>query len=203
MKTYKNLFEQLTAYENLEEAFRNARKGKSSLGYVVEFEKGLKENLISLKQELENSTYNPKPLKRFVIKDPKTRVIHSSAFRDRIVHHALCNIIEPIFEKSFIYDSYANRKRKGTLKAIQRFDYFKRKVSFNGKRKINAYDNNDVLGYALKADIRHYFEEVDHEILLKIIERKIKDSKVLWLIRKILNNYQVGGGENRPRYAVG
>ncbi len=194
MKTYRNLYWQLISYENLEKAFRKAKKGKSSLSYVIEFEKTIEENLLLLKCELENLSYKPKLLKRFVVRDPKTRTIHSSAFRDRVIHHALCNIIEQIFERNFIYDSYANRKGKGALKAIQRFECFKRKVSFNGKQKINAFDNNDVLGYALKADIKHYFDEIDHEILLNIIRRKIKDEKVLWLIKGILNNYASGGG---------
>src|SRR3989338_2047049 len=86
MRTYKNLYQKLTSYENLEKAFRKARKGKSSKPYVIDFEKNLKENLISLQFELEGLTYAPKPLNRFVIADPKTRVIHSSAFRDRVVH---------------------------------------------------------------------------------------------------------------------
>ena len=77
MKTYNNLYQQLVSYENLEEAFRKAKKGKSLLSYIIEFEKNLEQNLTLLKQELENFTYSPKPLKRFVIKDPKTRTIHS------------------------------------------------------------------------------------------------------------------------------
>ncbi len=193
MKTYRNLYAQLTSCENLEKAFNNAKKGKSSSSYVIEFEKNLSENLLLLKQELESFTYKPKPLRRFIVRDQKIRTIHSSAFRDRIVHHALCNVIEPIFEKIFIFDSYANRKGKGALKAIQRFDFFKRKVSCNGKKKINAFDNNDVLGYVLKADIKHYFEEVNHEVLLKFLERKISDEKVMWLIRKIIDNYELRG----------
>ena len=201
MKTYKNLYTSLTSYENLEKAFDNAKKGKSPLSYVIEFEKNLEENLLLLRYELEGFTYKPKPLRRFIVRDPKTRTIHSSVFKDRIIHHALCNIIEPIFEKRFIYDSYANRKGKGALKAIQRFDYFKRKVLSNGKKKINAYDNNGILGYALKADIKKYFESVDHEILLNVIREKIKDNKVFWLIKRILGNY-AGGGANWKRNAA-
>ena len=94
------------------------------------------------------------------------------------MHHALCNIIEPIFEKSFIYDSCANRLSKGTLKALQRFDFFKRKASRNNKEKC----------YVLKADIQKYLENVEHEILLSIIKKRISDKRVIWLIRKILVN---------------
>src|SRR3989344_4653904 len=167
MKTYNNLYSQLISYENLEKAFKKARIGKSSKPYVIEFEKNLKENLTSLRNELENFTYIPKPLKRFTIRDPKTRIIHASAFRDRVVHHALCNIIDPIFDKNFIYDSYANRLGKGTLKAVERFDYFKRKISINGSRLNNSNYSNMIIGYVLKADIEHYFDTISHDILIK------------------------------------
>ena len=188
-----NLYDSLCLMKNLRKAYRKARKGKRTKWYVREFEGGFEKNLLRLQKELINQTYQPMRMKTFVIRDPKTRVISASAFRDRIVHHALCNIIEPIFEKSFIYDSYANRKGKGTHAAIERFDYFKRKVSGNGKRL--GKDNNMVYGYALKADIKHYFDSVDHEILMKIIGRRIKDEKILWLISKIIqnNNCKISG----------
>lgn len=153
-------------------------------GYVIEFENNLQENLLLLRSELLLHSYNPKPLKTFIVRDPKTRKISKSHFRDRVIHHALCNIIEPIFEKSFIYDSYANIKGKGTLKALQRFDYLKRKAS----------RNNTVKCYVLKADIKHYFDTIDHETLLNIIKRKIKDERVIWLIKTILKNHKIGGG---------
>ncbi len=198
MKTYNNLYFQLISYENLEKAFKKARKGKSLKGYVIEFEKNLKENLNSLKNELGDFTYKPKPLKKFTVRDPKTRIIHASDFRDRIVHHALCNIIEPIFDKKFIYDSYANRKGKGVRQAIKRFDYFKRKISINGA-KINAADfDNVVLGHVLKADIRHYFDNIGHEILIKTINRIIKDENIIWLIRQILNQHCATKGKGMP-----
>ena len=179
-----NLYEQICSYENLECAYRKARKRKTQKSYIIKFEKDLKENLNMLKTELLFHCYSPKPLVNFIVRDPKTRKISKSDFCDRVVHHALCNVIETIFEKRFIYDSYANRKGKGALKAIQRFDYFKRKVS----------RNNTINSYALKADIKKYFETVDHNVLMSIIKKKIKDNQVLWLIRKIFNNYQAGGG---------
>jgi len=188
MKTYSNFYEQLYSFRNLLHAFFKARKHKTKKYYIIEFGKNLITNLLQLKEELKNQTYKPKPLETFILRDPKTRKICKSDFRDRIVHHALCNIIEPIFDKIFIYDSCANRKNKGNLFALKRFDYFKRKVSRNGK--INGwFNNNQIRGYCLKADIKHYFETVDHEILLNIIKRKIKDSKVIWLIKQISSNY--------------
>ncbi len=175
----KDLYQNLISLSNLFLAYKKAKKGKSKKPYVLEFIKDLPKNLKDLNLELSSQTYRPKPLTTFIIRDPKTRKISKSDFRDRIIHHALVNILEPIFDKSFIFDSYANRKTKGTLKAIQRFDKFKRKVS----------KNNTINCYVLKADIRHYFENVDHEILIKIIKRKVKDEKIIWLIKQILNNF--------------
>jgi retron-type reverse transcriptase len=160
-------------------AFKKAKKRKSRKPYVLEFEANLEINLKQLQSELLAETYQPAPLKTFIIKDPKTRKISKSQFRDRVVHHAICNIIEPIFQKTFIYDSFANQKGKGTHVALKRFDYFKRKVS----------KNNFASCYVLKADIKHYFDTVDQEILIEIILAKIKDGRVINLIRKILENY--------------
>ena len=189
MKTYKHLYKNVYSLENLKSAYKKAREGKSGQIYVIEFENNLEQNLNKLKQELEALTYKPRLLKRFIIRDPKTRTIHASAFRDRIVYHPLVNILEPIFDKTFIYDSYASRKDKGTHKAVLRFDQFKRKISNNGKLIKNAVDNNQVIGYILKADIKHYFDTVDHEILSNIITRKIKDNNIVCLIKEILNNF--------------
>jgi retron-type reverse transcriptase len=189
MKTSNNLYEKTHSLDNLRLAFNKARKGKSKKNYVIEFEANLENELLKLKQELETLTYKPKPLKIFIIRDPKTRRISVSHFRDRVVHHALCNIIEPIFDKTFICDSCANRKKKGTSYAMKRFDKFFRKVTSNGKLLKNSKNNNMVMGYVLKADIKHYFDTVDHKIMIKIIRKKISDEKVIWLIEKILDNH--------------
>jgi RNA-directed DNA polymerase len=195
MKTYKNLYSEIYDIDNLMKAWRKARKGKTKKEYVIEFEKDVIGNLFKLQKELIELTYEPKPLKVFVIRDPKTRKIAKSAFRDRVIHHALVLVIEPIFDKIFIYDSCANRKGKGNLFALKRFDEFKRKVSSNGKIVPNELNNNNyVKGYCFKADIKHYFQEVDHDVLISLIKNKIKDEKVLWLINKILKNRAIGGG---------
>jgi len=196
-KTYNNLYSRICDINNLLLAWRKARKGKTRKPYVIEFEKDTIGNLFQLQKELIDQTYQPKPLATFIIRDPKTRKISKSTFRDRIVHHALVRIIDSIFDKRFIYDSCANRKEKGNLFAIKRFDEFKRKVSRNGMVK-GWFNNNQVKGYCFKADIKHYFEEINHGILITIIKRKISDEKVIWLIEKILNNLpdgKLGGGE--------
>ena len=184
MQTYTNLYDKIYSYNNLLLAYKKARKGKTKKDYVLEYGANLIKNLLKLQEELINETYKPASLKRFVIRDPKIRVIHISKFKDRIVHHALCNIIEPIFEKIFIYDSCASRKNKGNLFALKRFDLFKRKVTKNNTRNC----------FILKADIRHYFQEVNHSILIKIIENKISDKKIMSLIKLILKNGQENTG---------
>jgi retron-type reverse transcriptase len=168
MKTYTQIYKEIISFENLILAWKKARKGKTRKGYVIEFEQELFCNLMALHYELKYETYKPKPLVSFVLRDPKTRVISKSDFRDRIVHHAIVNILEPIFDRTFIYDSCANRKGKGNLFALKRFDYFKRKVSRNGLIAKNLFnDNNYVSGYCLKADIKHYFQEVDCNVLIE------------------------------------
>jgi|TARA_B100001971_G_C18222324_1_gene558026 retron-type reverse transcriptase len=172
------MYDKLCSFNNIIKAFKKARKGKTKQRYVRRFEKDLRKNILKLRERLLTQTYNPHRLKNFIHRDPKTRKISKSAFRDRVVHHILCNIIDPIFSISFINDSHANQIGKGTHRALERFDVFKRKVSKNGT----------IDCYVLKADIKHYFEEINHDTLLEIIKRKINDEKVLWLIRKILSN---------------
>jgi len=133
MKTYAHLFPCLCTYDNLLLAFQKARIGKTKKPYVVEFEKNLSNELFKLQWELLTHTYRPRPLTTFTVRDPKTRKISASAFRDRVVHHALINVIGPIFESRFIHDTYANRVGKGAKAALERFDYFLRKVTGNGR----------------------------------------------------------------------
>ena len=152
----------------------------------MEFEKDTIRNLLALHNELRTKTYKPLPLTTFVLRDPQTRVISKSDFRDRVVHHALINVIKPFLEKQFIYDSCANQINKGTFLALKRFYRFLRKVS----------DPLYKSGFCLKADIKHYFYEVDHDVLMNILKRKIHDANVLWLIENILSNGNSGGGAN-------
>lgn len=189
MKTYNNLFKEICSIRNLHKAYLKARKGKSKKYYVLKFEENLDDELKKLQEELLNHSYKPRPLKKFIVRDPKTRIIHASAFRDRVVHHALVNLIEPIFEKIFIYDSFASRKNKGTHLALKRLEGFMRKVSRNGKLIKKSYSNNSIKGYCLKADIRSYFDNVDHETLVNIIAKKVKDVEAIWLVYQILNNF--------------
>ena len=184
MKTYRHLWEELCSIKNMELAFRKARRHKTLKPDVLAFEKDLQNNLTLLRTGLLFHYYRPQPLTTFILRDPKTRKISKSDFSDRVIHHALCNLIEPIFERSFIYDSYANRKNKGTFKAVTRFEQFSKKVS----------QNHHQAAFVLKADIKHYFENVNHHVLLAIIKKKIKDPKVIWLIKTILSHYSAERG---------
>ena len=203
MKIYNNLYGEIISYRNLVLAWKKARKGKTKKEYVIEFEKSLKNNLLGLHYELKNKIYKPRELVNFILRDPKTRKISKSDFRDRIVHHAIVNFLEPIFEKIFIYDSSANRKGKGNLFALERFEQFMNKVSRNGEQK-GWHDENQIKGYCLKADIKHYFQEVNREILLSVIRRKITDENTIWLIKQILNNNSgfSGGGATSKRVCL-
>ncbi len=173
MKTYKNLFEKVTSLENLYLAYQKARKGKNKRSEVLYFTYNLEKELLIIQRELINQTYKVGEYRDFIIFEPKKREISALPFKDRVVQHAIYNIIEPIFEKIFIFDSYACRKRKGTYVGIKRLEFFLRK-------------NKNL--YALKSDIKKYFSSINHEILKKIIRKKINDKKLLNLIDKIIDS---------------
>ncbi len=199
MKTYDNLFGRLISPENLENAYWKARKHKSHNPVVMEFGKHWRLHIAVLHRELKLGIYKPANLKTFILRDPKTRKICVSDFRDRVVHHALVSVLMPIFEPRFIYDSYASRRGKGALKAINRFQFFMRKVTKNGKLVAKARNNNAVEGFVFKVDIKHYFDNVDHNVLLGIINKRVVDVGVLWLVKVILDNYDSGSkGKGMP-----
>ena len=190
MKTYNKLYEKIYSKDNLTSAFKKARKGKSKKDYVINFESDLNKNLKLLQNELRNKIYEPRKLKKFIVRDPKTRTIHASIFRDRIVHHAIINLIQPIYEKRFIYDSFASRKLKGTHLAVKRFEYFVKKVSSNGRKIKKPFNNNSIRGFVLKADVKHYFNTIDHKILIDILRKRIKDEDFIELIKIVLDNFE-------------
>ncbi len=170
MKRYGNLWSQIVDFENLWWAARKAERGKRFRENVSDFNFNFEENLIQLQSELITKTYQPGPYKTFKIIDPKPRIISAAPYRDRVVHHALCNIIAPLFEKSFIADSYANRVGFGSHRALKRFTKFARSHR-----------------YVLQCDVRKYFPSVDHQILKGIIRRKLKCNDTLWLIDGIID----------------
>ena len=156
---------------NLLEAFYQAAKGKHKNPAVAAFEFNLSKELLRLQHELCTQTYRPGAYTTFMIYDPKERMISAAPFRDRVVHHALCNVIEPIFEKTFIHDSYANRKGKGTHRAIERYQHYARRYR-----------------YVLKCDVKKFFPSLDHAILKQELRWKIACPDTLWLIDLIIDN---------------
>lgn len=171
MKRYGNLYSQVTAFENLYTAYRKAAKGKRGQANVAAFEFNLEHNLFTLQEELAAKTYQPGAYRSFYIHDPKYRLISAAPFRDRVVHHALVNVIEPLFERTFIGDSYANRKDKGTHAALDRAQEFARRYR-----------------YVLQCDVVQFFPSIDHQILRGILARKLADNDVLWLSGQILES---------------
>jgi RNA-directed DNA polymerase len=171
VRRYGNLWEALTSFENLYRAARKARRGKRSKQAVEAFEFDLEKNLVGLRRDLLERTYQPGPFRTFTITDPKPRLISAAPYRDRVVHHALCNVLEPIFERSFVYDSYACRRGKGTHAAVDRYTAFARKNR-----------------YVLKCDVRKFFPSVDHAMLLERLARKIKDPDAMWLAGVIVKH---------------
>jgi RNA-directed DNA polymerase len=171
VKTYRNLYPQIWDFENLYLAYRKARKGKRGKEPAAAFEQVQEEELLALQDELRTNTYTPGPYHSFYIHEPKRRLISAAPFRDRVVHHALCRVIEPIWEARFIHDSYANRLGKGTHRAIDRAQYFSRRYR-----------------YFLQGDVVQFFPAIDHALLRAEISRLIADEDTLWLIDRILES---------------
>lgn len=170
VKTYKNLYPELITFENLYLAYRQARKGKRSKAPVADFELNYEPNLLNLQEELRSLTYKPGAYHNFTIYEPKQRLVSAAPFRDRVVHHALCRVIEPIWEARFHYHSYACRVGKGTHAALDQAHQWVRRYP-----------------YVFHGDIVKYFPSIDHQILMGLITKKIRDPKVIWLAKTILD----------------
>ncbi len=178
-------YENIINIENLLLAWQEFIKGKKNRHDVQEFELRLADNIIKLHHELKNFKYQHGKYQAFNINDPKPRNIHKASVRDRLVHDAIYRILYPFFEKSFISDSFSSRELKGTHKAIDRFRTFCRKVS----------RNNTLTCWVLKCDIRKFFENIDHNILIEIIEKYINDKDIVNLLSKIIHSFHSKNGE--------
>lgn len=176
------MYFEMTSWDNLLWAYQRAAKGKRGQPNVAAFEHRLEDNLIALQRELRSHSYRPGAYYNFLIHEPKRRVLSAAPFRDRVVHHALCNLIEPIFERSFIHDSYANRVGKGTHRALDRCQQYARRYR-----------------YVLQCDVRQFFPSVDHTILRTILWQKVADPEVRQLIDLILHG---GAGVLVDEYAM-
>ena len=176
------------SFPNLLKAYLKCRKGKRFKEETGLFEFKLEEKLFNLEKELKTGKWQPRKVHRFIVLEPKPREIIAATFRDRVVHHLVYSQINPLFEKRFIYDSYANRKNKGTHKAMARLKQFLRKVTRNYTRS----------AFYLKGDVKSYFPTVDHQILFEIIKEVVKNKEILSLIKTIIENRATGLEKFKP-----
>ena len=159
----------LATWENLTSAWQNASRGKRGRSATAAFELYLGDHLVQLKDELGSRTWRPGGYHSFYIHEPKQRLISAAPFRDRVVHHALCNLTTPIFERRLNFDCYANRPGKGTHRAIDRCQQFARRYR-----------------YCLPCDIVQFFPSIDHAVLRSGLRRILPDDSLFWLIDSIL-----------------
>lgn len=181
MKTYRGLFERLASFENLHAAYRAARRGKRGTTQVAEFELRCEDELLAIRRELLAGEYRFGPYTEFTVTDPKERLVAAAPFRDRVVHHALVRVLEPIYEPRFIHDTYACRRGRGTHRAVLRCQEFTRRYP-----------------YVLKADIWKFYPTVDHGVLLQILGRRVRDPRILRLADDVLATWRSGIEYYRP-----
>lgn len=188
METYKNILEKIISPENLFSAWDAFKSDKRSKPSVLQFEWRLEENIFQLHRELSRKTYRHGPYEGFYVKDPKQRHIHKATVRDRILHHAVFSVVNPIFEPTFIPTSFSCRVGFGTHKGVEILERMTRKVSRNNTQSC----------FVLKCDVRKFFDSVNHKILLSIIKKRIKDADAMWLLEAIVRSYESGPGKGIP-----
>ncbi|GBE16419.1 group II intron-encoded protein LtrA [bacterium BMS3Abin15] len=177
-----NIFEEIISLENLFLAWKEFSHGKKNKSDIQQFEFNLEDNIFQLHRELKLKFYRHSHYTAFNVCDPKLRRIHKATVKDRILHHAVFRILYPIFDKNFIFDSYSCRIEKGTHRGVLRLEEFCRKLNGNNHKNI----------FALKCDIKKFFDSIDQGILLKLIEKKIKDKNTIWLVKKIIKSFPIG-----------
>ncbi|MBI4871805.1 MAG: RNA-directed DNA polymerase [Candidatus Riflebacteria bacterium] len=187
MRKYRNLFEDVVSPENVLRAFYRAHLGKRYRVEANRFHLRLEENVLDLAEELATGTYEPGAYRSFLIREPKERLVSAAPFRDRVVHHAICAVVEPIFETKFIEDTYACRVGKGQHKALDRFTAFARRHSM-----------------VMKLDVRRFFPGVDHRLLLGLLGRTLDDARLMQVITRIVaSGAKVHPASRAPDYFPG
>ena len=146
------------------------------------------DNIIQLHQELSSGAYNHGGYQSFWVFDPKPRHIHKASVRDRLLHHAIHRILYPFFDITFTSDSFSCRNDKGTHKAMNRFRSFAYKVS----------KNNTKTCWVLKCDIRKFFENIDHAVLLNILKAYISDTNTIWLLERVIKSFEKSPNKGLP-----
>ena len=179
MKIYRNIFEKIISLENLFAAWDKFKSDKQNKQDVQLFEWQLEQNIFQLHRDLRTKRYKHSAYSSFWIQDPKQRHIHKATVRDRVLHHAIFMILNPLFEESFISHSFSCRIDKGTHKGIKTLKGIARRVSGNARKPC----------FALKCDIKKFFDTIDHDILFAIFAKKIKDSDTMGLLREIIESF--------------
>ena len=156
------LFDQITSFDNLYAAYKAAARGKHDRGEVLRHDYHIEKILWRLQHSLVTGKYRHGKYRMFTVFEPKVREVAAAPFTDRIVHHAVVRMIEPLFERGFIYDSYACRRGKGSHKAVLRLQHFLRSLSAA---------NQPV--YVLRADVRKFFGSIDHRVMLELLARRL------------------------------
>ncbi|MBI3632038.1 MAG: group II intron reverse transcriptase domain-containing protein [Candidatus Vogelbacteria bacterium] len=182
------LFKKISSLENLFGAWREFQRDKMQKSDVLEFAQKAEHHLLKLHQDLINYRYRHGQYIRFYVNDPKQREISKACVRDRVLHHAICRVLTPIFEPRFIFDSYSSRKGKGTLAATERFEKFAWTLSQNNTKTV----------WVLKCDIKKFFDSIDHEILIKTISKNLPCQDTLSLLRNIIESFEVKSKKGLP-----
>lgn len=180
MKRYERIFERIVSPEHLFAAWEAFRSDKQNKRDVAQFQWNLEPELFRLQRELASGRYRHGAYTSFYISDPKQRHIHKATVRDRVLHHAVFSVLNPIFEPTFIPASFSCRIGKGTHKAVDYLTRMTRSVSRNGTKAC----------FVLKCDVQKFFASVDHEILLKLLQRRINDGRAMELLREIVGSFR-------------
>lgn len=186
-KTHNNLYSQIVDFDNLWQAYLSARRGKRYRKEVSEFTMRLEENLLNIHNHLMWGTWKPGKARQFRIFEPKQRDIQAPPFADRIVHHALVRVVEPLFEKTFAYHSYACRKNKGAQRAVKALQHMLRMAERNNSKP-----------YVVKADIKSYFASINHDVLFMAISKVVSCSQTISLWKTIARAYGHEDGTGLP-----
>ena len=172
-KPVKGLWDKVIDWDNLLLAAKEAAKKKRKFPEILQFNENIEHNLLAIKRELVDHTWRPGHFREFIKLEPKPRKINAPCYRDRVIHHALVQIIGPIFESRFIAHSYACRIGKGQHKASEYLSHM-----LNSAKALYGEF------YVLKCDVTKYFDNINHEILMRLIGHAVGDQDVLWLVRQ-------------------
>lgn len=186
-KTHNNLYSQVIDFDNVWQAYLAAREGKRYRREVAQFAVNLEENLLNIHNHLLWESWQPGKSREFRVLEPKQRDIQAPPFTDRIVHHALVRIVEPLFERRFIHHSYACRTGKGAQRAVKEL-----------QAMLRVAGRIWPTPYVVKADVKSYFASIRHDVLFRAIERVISCRKTLALWRRIAVAYGHEGGIGLP-----